>query len=261
MQVIDQMKRKVELKTRPLRIISLVPSQTELLYDLGLSQEVVGITKFCIYPNEWFRSKTRVGGTKNANLELIKSLQADLIIGNKEENSESDILALQAIAPVWMSDIYTFQDAYEMMQSLGDICGKANEAKALISKIKSSFEQYQKPQIESTAIYLIWNDPLMAAAKNTFIDESLQQFGLTNFYREENRYPLCDPSQGKHPDYVLLSSEPFPFGQKHIIEIQEHYPNSKILLVDGEMFSWYGSRMKFLADYFEKLKVKLKSFN
>ena len=98
----DKLNRSITLFDKPLRIISLVPSQTELLYDLGLDEEVVGITKFCVHPDVWYRTKTRIGGTKTVNIEKVKSLSPTLIIANKEENTKSDIEALEKIAPVWI---------------------------------------------------------------------------------------------------------------------------------------------------------------
>lgn len=261
MDFTDQMGRSVTLRDYPLRIVSLVPSQTELLHDLCLENEVVGITKFCIYPQQWFESKTRVGGTKNVAIEKVKALKPDLIIGNKEENTEADILELEKIAPVWMSDIYTFEDAFSMLLSIGEICNRKEQAKNLVKQIQTKLNGYQKPKLKANAMYLIWNEPLMAAARKTFIDEVLKRFGLENYYTDQERYPLCNPLQKPHPDYILLSSEPFPFEEKHKIEIQKRYPDSKILFVDGEMFSWYGSRMLLLVDYFEKLKRELKIKN
>ena len=115
------MNRTIRLGATPRRIVSLVPSQTELLYDLGLEERVVGITKFCIHPKEWYRSKVRIGGTKNVNFDKVKTLRPDLIIGNKEENFKEDIEALEEIAPVWMSDIFTLDDSLEMINQLGSV--------------------------------------------------------------------------------------------------------------------------------------------
>lgn len=259
MKFVDQMNRTITLDNIPKRIVSLVPSQTEFLYDLGLDEEVVGITKFCIYPEIWFKTKARVGGTKNVDIEKVKSLKPDLIIGNKEENTEVDIIELEKIAPVWMSDIYTLEDAYEMMFEIGKICNLNQKVVDLISEIKGNFvNQFQNLKSNKTAIYLIWNEPLMAVGQNTFINQMLEIFGLQNYYAYEERYPMVDVNQNLEVDYVLLSSEPFPFKEEHKIEIQKRFPKSKIIFVDGEMFSWYGSRLKYVPEYFEELK---KEFN
>lgn len=247
----DQMGNLVQLEKFPIRIISLVPSQTELLYDLKLENEVVGITKFCIHPDEWFRTKTRIGGTKNVNIEKVKSLNPDLIIGNKEENTEQDILELQTIASVWMSDIDTLQQSIEMILEIGKMTNRVNEGKELVTRIKHNFEEI-KPTQKWTCLYFMWKDPYFTVGKNTFIDAMIQQCGGINL-QETERYPEWDFSKNISPDVILLSSEPYPFTEEHISFFQSKYPSSKICLVDGEYFSWYGSRLEKAPSYFRSL--------
>ena len=241
----------------PKRIISIVPSQTELLFDLGLENEVVGITKFCIYPDTWFQTKSRVGGTKEIDIEKVRLLNPDLIIGNKEENSKADVAELEKIAPVWMSDIYHLSDSFQMMKSIGEICQVPVKATNLIQEIERKFDTFETLASKKNVMYLIWNNPLMAAAKRTFIDSMLTRFGLNNYYNELERYPLCSENKAEDPDYIFLSSEPFPFKQKHADEIQLQYPKSKLIFVDGEMFSWYGSRLRKVPEYFRELTKQL----
>jgi ABC-type Fe3+-hydroxamate transport system substrate-binding protein len=250
----DQMNRTIRLEGIPRRIVSLVPSQTELLFDLGLENEVLGITKFCIYPDAWFRSKTRVGGTKHIDIEKVKSLSPDLIIGNKEENTKQDIDALEKIAPVWMSDIYTVEGALSMIRSIGEICGTAEKSRSLAENIKLEFDQFKQNPLSGSFLYFIWKDPNYVAGTKTFISDLLESTGLRNLCRIE-RYPEWNASD-EVPDHILLSSEPYPFKLEHIEEMRNRYPNSKISLIDGEMCSWYGSRMqlapKYLSAFFEK---------
>lgn len=253
------MNRSVNLLNAPKRIVSLVPSQTELLYHLGLDDEVVGITKFCIHPDSWFHSKERVGGTKSVDIEKVKTLQPDVIIGNKEENTKEDIEQLKDIAPVWMSDIYSLSDALDMIQGIGEMVGKPSETDKLISTIRSEFSilrDYSKehPLNGKSVAYFIWHDPGFLSGKNTFIDAMLSECGWVNATSEE-RYPECNDSL--QPDFVFLSSEPYPFKEKHVAEYQEKFPNATIVLVDGEMFSWYGSRLKEAPSYFRKLLADL----
>lgn len=250
-EFIDQMNRTIRLEGIPRRIVSLVPSQTELLYDLGLKNEVVGITKFCIYPEEWFHTKTRVGGTKQVNMYKVRELNPDLIIGNKEENTKEDIALLETIAPVWMSDIYTIEDALEMIMQIGELTNKIEKAIEIISEIRTSFSKMIKPKKEFSVLYFIWKDPYFSVGKNTFIDAMIKACGLRNLCTEE-RYPEFKGSD-EHPDFIFLSSEPYPFKEEHVFEVQQIFPKSKIILVDGEMFSWYGSRMNLAANYFENL--------
>jgi ABC-type Fe3+-hydroxamate transport system substrate-binding protein len=245
-EVTDQMNRTIRLEGIPRRIVSLVPSQTELLHDLGLTDDVVGITKFCIYPDNWFRTKNRVGGTKQVNIAKVHELQPDLIIGNKEENTAEDIAALEKIAPVWMSDIYTFEDALEMISLLGNVLGKVDESADIITEIEDEFNAL--PFFNSKKVlYFIWKDPDYLAGKATFIDAMIEKAGFENLCKKE-RYPeMTDVPD--NPDYIFLSSEPYPFKKEHVEEFQLRFPDSQIVLVDGEMFSWYGSRMKFFPKY------------
>ncbi len=256
----DQMNQSISLNDVPKRIVSLVPSQTELLYHLGMEDEVIGITKFCIHPQQWFESKERVGGTKSVDFEKVKALNPDLIIGNKEENTKEDIEGLKALAPVWMSDIYSLSDALEMIQSLGNLLDKQVEVERLISEIQSEFLLLRKyvnnhELIGKSVAYFIWHDPGFLAGKNTFIDAMLSECGFVNASNEE-RYPEGD-NEALQPDYVFLSSEPYPFKEKHLETYQEKFPNAKVVLVDGEMFSWYGSRLKEAPAYFRKLVERL----
>lgn len=248
----DQLGFSLELEKTPVRIVSLVPSQTQLLYDLGLREEVVGITKFCIHPDEWFRMKTRVGGTKKVAIDKVRALQPDLIIGNKEENEQADIEALKKIAPVWMSDIYDLPDAMEMIHSVGEICGRRQEAREINETISKAFTQLEQnvanQQQKKKVLYCIWNDPFMVVGKRTFIDDMLSRCGFSNAMNEE-RYPVVKKFD-QNPDLVLLSSEPFPFGEKHLGLFRERYPGAQIHVVDGEAFSWYGSKLRESPGYF-----------
>lgn len=260
----DQLNRKLELSSKPIRIISLVPSQTELLYDLGLRDEVVGITKFCVHPEEWFRSKTRVGGTKKYDLEKIKALNPDLIIGNKEENEKEQIEELMKNYNVWMSDIYTLKDAYDMITRIGTLVGKQQEATTLKLKIESEFNQFQQPTTNNQQLvsYFIWNKPYMVAGNNTFINEMLKVCGFKNVF-ETIRYPEITAEQiaKTNPEIILLSSEPYPFKEKHIQEFKAICPNAKVLIVDGEIFSWYGSRLLKAPAYFKQLIESIASIS
>ncbi len=260
----DQLGRTVKLNAQPKRIISLVPSQTELLFSLGLTDEVVGITKFCIHPDDWYRTKTRVGGTKQYDFEKIKQLQPDLIIGNKEENDEAQIKQLMQLYPVWMSDIKSLDDALQMILNIGDLVGRKNEANAIANKIETNFSKLQTvvkiAEIQKrSALYCIWYNPIMAAGGDTFINEMLNCCGFENLLAYNARYPeiSIEMLQNLNPEIILLSSEPFPFKQKHLDEIQSHCPNAKVILVDGEFFSWYGSRLIAAPKYFETVLLKL----
>lgn len=253
----DQTGRTIEVKKSPQRIISLVPSQSEFLWDIGLQEELVGITKFCIHPQQMFTRVERVGGTKELNLEKIRFLKPDLIIGNKEENDKLQIELLQQEFPVWMSDIYTLNDAINMMDTLGSICGKKAQAEALLNELKGNLPEIKNCFNGQTVAYFIWNKPYMLAAGNTFINDVITYLGLRNALACMDRYPelSVDDLKSLNPEVCFLSSEPYPFSEKHAAELSAQLPDSKIVLVDGEMFSWYGSRLLKLPAYIKSLRL------
>lgn len=250
---IDQMGRAFFCPEKPKRIISLVPSQTELLHYLGLEKEVVGITKFCIHPEDWFQNKKRIGGTKNINIEVINALEPDLIIGNKEENTKENIELLTKSYPVWMSDINTLEDALQMILEIGNITQTTTKAETLVNQIKSRITTKVNQPLQK-AIYLIWKDPYMTVGKNTFINDMLRYAGFENIILDD-RYPEITVEKIKqlNPEYLLLSSEPYPFKEEHIIILSKELPHTKVKIVDGEMFSWYGSRLLQSFEYFKNL--------
>jgi len=254
----DQLNRVISLPAIPKRIVSVVPSQTELLFYLGLDAEIVGVTKFCIHPNQKVKAVTKVGGTKQLDIGLIKSLQPELIIANKEENDRSQIEALMDICPVWISDIYDLETAFSMIQSVGQVVGKKQEADALSNEIRNRFNTLVFRPLNIKIAYFIWRKPYMVAGRRTYIDNLVQICGLNNVFEAE-RYPEVSANDLviANPDVVFLSSEPYPFKQKHIDEFKRLLPKAKVVLVDGEMFSWYGSRLLGVPGYFNKLQSEL----
>ncbi|MGI8891904.1 MAG: ABC transporter substrate-binding protein [Bacteroidia bacterium] len=250
----DQTGREVNIISVPQRIISVVPSQTELLYDLGLKDRIFGITKFCIHPDEMFRTKTRVGGTKQLHIDKIKELNPDLIIANKEENTKEQLEELMQFYPVWISDIKNLDDALTMIKSVGELTGTEKTANEILLNIQIKFRELDKAinqQPKATAAYLIWQKPYMVAGGDTFINDMMKRAGLINVFQNQNRYPETTREELNQlkPDIILLSSEPFPFKEKHRQEMEKSCTGSRVLPVDGEMFSWYGSRLLKAADY------------
>ncbi|MCE2686644.1 MAG: helical backbone metal receptor [Cryomorphaceae bacterium] len=229
-----------------MRIVSLVPSLTEYLWALGLEQEVVGITKFCIHPKAWWQHKTRVGGTKKVNFKTIETLQPTLIIANKEENTKEDIEQLQLKYDVLLTDITSLEEAYRYLLEIGRKVQREEKSMSLVNQIQAKFQSVVKIGQGSSFLYFIWKDPYFVVGPQTYIHALLTHFGLVNFCEIE-RYPALEQvlnnkdNQSILPDYIFLSSEPFPFEAKHLEEVQVLFPNSKIVLIDGEICSWYGS--------------------
>ena len=253
------MDRRVAVPFPPQRIVSLVPSQTELLFSLGLDEKVVGVTKFCIHPAEARTKATIIGGTKNFDFEKIAALKPDLIIGNKEENYQAGIEQLSNKYPVWLSDINNLSEALDMIRRVGFIAGAKEKAGALAAGIEASFAVLGASAADEGAIlvaYFIWRKPYMVAATGTFIDDMLRRAGFVNVFSGLCRYPEITAEQlaAAAPQRILLSSEPYPFGEKHLAEFQQLCPAAKIEIVDGELFSWYGSRLQKSAAYFSRLR-------
>lgn len=254
LEVEDQIGRKMRLDDYPAkRIVSLVPSISEFLFDLNLGRRIVGVTKFCISPPTLKQEATVVGGTKQVHFDRISALNPDLIIANKEENTNEIVQQLARDFPVWVSQVNDLSSALEMMQQIGLMVGKFELAKKHAAAIFWGF-QTNLPESTHSAVYLIWQKPTMAAGTGTFIHEMMKYAGFENKIEQE-RYPevTLEALQGLAPDYLLLSSEPFPFSEKHVDQFQNVLPNTSVRLVDGTYFSWYGSRMQQAPSYFRKL--------
>lgn len=256
----DQLQRKIELSKVPERIVSLVPSQTELLCYLGLMEKIVGVTKFCVHPRDLRKNTTVVGGTKKVRPEKIIDLKPDIILCNKEENTPEMVQELEKIAPVHVSNVITLHDSLDLISRYGDIFKKNQKCEFLISEIIKAHEDFLKlPKISKKVAYFIWKDPWMVVGGNTYINAMLELNGLENIFKDnKSRYPQVafEDMQKLELDLILLSSEPFPFKERHVSEIKQVI-NTKIELVDGEYFSWYGSRTLPAFDYFRSFQKHL----
>lgn len=252
----DQLLRTIAISATPQRIVSTVPSQTELLHYLGLEKEVIGITKFCIHPSAWFRSKERIGGTKQLNIAKIKDLKPDLILANKEENQKNQIEELALQFPVWVSDVNDLSSACVMIKEVGSITGREKKAEELVQGIRSAFySENIIPNQRLRTAYLIWKEPYLTVGGDTFIHQMVEYAGFKNIFADRARYPQIEIEEinGLDCELLLLSTEPYPFKENHVEELKQLLPKTKILLVDGELFSWYGSRLLQAPSYFKNL--------
>lgn len=247
----------------PQRIISLVPSQTELLVDLGLESQILGITKFCVHPSDLRKTKAIVGGTKKVDYDKIKTLIPDIIICNKEENTLEIVENLSAFCTVWVTDVVTIEDNFKMISDFGSLFDCLEAAQNLESKLTLALSDFKKiidnKSIQKVA-YFIWKNPYMVAGSNNFINEILKLNKLDNIFANESRYPVIELEKINKKDvldFIFLSSEPYPFKQKDILEINSFKQSAKIILVDGEMFSWHGSRLLKALVYFTILHQQL----
>lgn len=241
-----------------MRIVSLVPSLTELLADLGLDEEVVGLTRFCVRPEGWKGRKVVVGGTKNLSSERIAALRPTLVLANREENVREQVEPLEALARVHVTDVATVADALAMITEVGALVGRAARAEAMAAEVATGFDALPRGAVRR-AIYLIWRDPYMTVGGDTYISDVMARAGLENAFGDRVRYPVLTPEEmiEARPEVLLLSSEPYPFRERHALELAEAVPGVPARLVDGEVFSWYGSRMRHAPAALASLRESL----
>lgn len=253
------------------RIVSLVPSITELLCDLGLSKQVVGRTGFCIHPWETVREIPKVGGTKDVLMDRVRALEPTHVVVNVDENLKEDAETLATFVPhVVVTHPQEPRDNLALYRQMGEAFGKAREAERLCEEFERAYERatagVAERGDERSVLYLIWRDPWMTVSPETYISQTLALFG---WHPPEGAPDLCNPvgykGQGvRYPevdltdfagkvDRVLLSSEPFHFKEAHVAEVKGLVPGAEVSLIDGEMTTWYGSRaiagLDYLAEY------------
>lgn len=239
-----------------MKIISLVPSITEALFDFGLDDaQIIGRTKFCIHPKEKVKSVPKIGGTKNIDVSKILELKPDLIIANKEENDEQQVKELMKYFDVWVTDITTVEDNISFLNELGKRLNKIEIATEFIQKIEEIFSGLNSDK-KLKAVYLIWKNPYMTIGGDTFINDVLKKIGIKNVFEKQMRYPEISLDEMKNADIIFLSSEPYPFKEKHLTEIEE-VTGTKTIRVDGEAFSWYGTQLAKRREYFKELLNEL----
>lgn len=210
MAVVDALGREVVVDPHPDRVVSLCPSQTELLFKLGVGDRVVGVTKFCVHPKAQVQQRARVGGTKNVDIERVRALRPDLVLAEKEENTHETVLELEREFPVFVTDVVDVDSALAMITTVGRVLGAEEPAAALRSSIRVSLEELDVAK-RWRVLYLIWREPWMAAGRDTYIDSVMRTCGFDNVV-EGSRYPELTLNSMQHlePDFVFLSSEPLP---------------------------------------------------
>jgi len=236
-----------------MRVVSLCPSLTELVFDLGLGGALVGRTKFCVHPAGLVDAVEKVGGTKNPKIARIVELAPDLVLLNEEENRLEDAEALRASGIACHTSMpRTIAETADMVRSIGAALGKPNDASVIANEIETRAADVATHAASREPVryaYLIWREPWMTVNNDTFVHALLANAGGVNVFGDmSERYPTITLEQLRTaaPDAVLLSTEPFPFAERHIAEITARtggaIPRERIVIVDGELLSWHGSR-------------------
>lgn len=235
------------------RIVSLVPSLTELVFELGLGDRLVGRTGFCVHPHEALRGVPKVGGTKDVKLERIRELAPTHVLVNMDENRRETVDALAAFVPhIVVTHPNTPQDNLPLFALLGGIFGAEDAAARLADELRAALAEavaLRRTLADERVLYLIWREPWMTVARDTYIAATLAEVGWHTLPAVEGgetgaaRYPAFDWGAPWLADVarVLLSTEPYRFREAHLPEV-EALARRPALLVDGEMVSWYGSR-------------------
>jgi len=259
MTLVDDLGQTFSLKGAH-RVVSLVPSISELIHALR-PDALVGVTTFCIHPRGLKKKVSVIGGTKTPRIDRILKLNPEIVIANKEENNEDDIRILQQHVPVFVSDIKNLEDNHRLIRSMGLVLDRRKSAEALSSQLAAKQASFKPLASMPSVLYLIWKNPYMSIGADTFIHHMLEVIGCSNILKNEMRYPSLTPERASRLslDMVMLSSEPYPFKEKDVEEVQAFWPSAKIVLVDGEYFSWYGNRPIDAFDYFDRLKGQLVS--
>jgi len=253
--ITDQTGQVIEITQPPKKVVSLVPSITYTLHRLGLEDEVTGITRFCKFPENWKKTKTIIGGTKDVKIERIANLQPDLILANKEENAKEAVEELQKIAPVYISDVSGLSTNARFINDLGEIFDKNDVARQINKNIDSNLKAL-KAYKPLKSIYFIWREPWMSVGGDTFISQMMQYAGFDNLLKHQKRYPVVKIEELKkmNPEMILLCSEPFPFKEKHQEEMQKYFPDTPIKIVEGEAFTWFGAYPEKAFQYLKEIR-------
>lgn len=255
----DAIGKQFDNRTSFRRIVSLVPSQTEYIINLigdNPDYEVVGRTKFCIHPADKIKDIAIMGGTKQVHVERVAALNPDIIFINKEENTKEIEESLRLICPVFTTEVKNLADAFTSMLDIANLLDLGQSGSKIVENIKNSISI---PTTFDCACYLIWKDPYMTVGGDTFISDMMARSGYVNVFDEKERYPIItlEDIAEEAPDFIFLSSEPYPFQEKHKEEFTSL--GIPVIIVDGEMFSWYGTRLLKSWKYFSELSDKLRS--
>jgi ABC-type Fe3+-hydroxamate transport system substrate-binding protein len=255
MGLLDATGVTLALPVPPRRIVSLIPSTTETLCALGLADALVGVTVYCREPRDIVRAKTRVGGEKDPDLDLIRRLAPDLVVANVEENVRAHVETLRAWGiPVWVTYPRTVAESLRMIRELGEVTGTAARAEELLGELVPLYEQVRAEAATRPAVgvfYAIWREPYMTINGDTYIHDLLAVCGGANVFADRpQRYPAVtlDEVAARGPDLILLPDEPFRFRAVHRRDFERYRDvpavrDGRICLVDGKPFSWHGPRI------------------
>ena len=259
----DQLKRKITIRYPINKIVSLVPSITQTLYDFGLESKVIGITKFCPQGDEEKYKKICIGGTKNINIDKITQIDPDIILSDQEETPERIVKKISLHMPIWLSRVTNMEYNIEFMYNLNEILPCTNKIYKHLMSIEDKIKSIKQIGKNSSFLCLIWKDPYMAAASSTYISSFISNFGFNNSISHLKRYPKISLEEIKTmaPEWIFLPDEPYAFNEENKKTLQKILPKSKVITLIGKHLSWYGSLSYTAIDYFTSLCTNAISTN
>lgn len=258
--ITDARNKKIVFSEPPKRVVSLIPSITEALFDLGAGEAIAGVSNYCIHPAEGVKNKIKVGGQKNPDMGKIKAIHPDLIILNMEENKPEHIKFLSQHYTTWVTYPRLFRDAENLLMQLGKVFDAESRASVYADKIRISSKQLSSIRRRKIkTMYLIWRNPWMSINRDTFIHNVLELHHMENVYaKRDKRYfeVTAQDIEDADPDIIILPDEPYHFREKHKSEFSHlsvsAVKNSRIFLADGTYFCWYGTRTARASQYIHK---------
>ncbi len=262
--VVDDANRRIALPHPARRIVSLVPSLTETLFALGCGQAVVGVTRYCTEPTGTVERITRVGGTKNPDLQRIRALHPDLVLVNAEENRKEDFEALEGAGlNVFVSFTHRAREVNDLLRKLGALAGTSTAARRMGGELTQTLAQVEtvhsapRPRIFCP----IWKNPWMSFNRDTYADDMLWLAGGQNVCRDSaERYcqvSLADIA-AEQPEVILLPDEPYVFRRKDLQDLEPlretaAFQRKRVHFIDGKALSWYGPRTARSLRYLQAL--------
>ncbi|NIM20579.1 MAG: ABC transporter substrate-binding protein [Candidatus Latescibacteria bacterium] len=263
----DDLRRRHVFQSPPGRIVSLVPSITETVVLLGADQRLVGITDYCVHPEDALADIPRVGGTKNPDVPDILSLEPDVVLANKEENRKRDVEALEKQVPVFVTYPTTVRESLKTVRDLGTLLNAEDEAAKFTEECEGMMRSIAQDVTVSKPLRtacMIWRDPWMAVGPNTYASDLLKALGFENVYgSRKDRYPVTSLEElaERRPDVILLPNEPYEFdeGDKSFVEdfVNERGVSAMILLLMGSHLTWFGSRTLAALEYLLDIRRRL----
>jgi ABC-type Fe3+-hydroxamate transport system substrate-binding protein len=261
-RILDATSAPHTIGPRRSRLVSLVPSTTETLFEIGAGDRVVGVTRFCVRPERARRDATTVGGTKSPDVEALLALEPDLVFANQEENRREDVERLRERVPVYVAFPKTVPAAIDDVRSAGRLLELEASAEAIAEELERKLSAVRAAARAFRYLYLIWQRPYMVAGPSTFVEGLLAEAGGINAApRDRGRYPELTLGEidASGADVVLLSSEPFPFETAHAADLATKLdPDVRVRLVDGQRLSWHGTRLLEGLPYLENLLDELR---